>query len=135
MSKNSREYRALISANDKLVKVAKNNITSLSVQLTADGLINQEQQRRVRDIREARGDALNSAAELITLVTDKVEEDVSNYSVFLKILQKERSTYKMVLEDLEFEDDLSVDLPIPELQPPSMIVNCTLKVHAPARKC
>ena len=102
MSRNSPEYRALIKATGKLTRVVKNNITSLCADLVANNLITPDQQRKLRNPNQ---DVLDRAADLVELITDKVEQNPANYYTFVKILEEDRATYKDVLELLVLPND------------------------------
>ena len=98
MSKNTPEYDAILKATGKLTKVLKNNITSICAELVANKLITPDQQRKLRNANQ---DVLERAADLVELLTDKVEENPANYHTFVKILEDEdKATYKAVLESL-----------------------------------
>ena len=102
MSRNSPEYRAIVKATGKLTKVFKNNITSICAELVANDLITPDQQRGLRNPNH---DALERAADLVQLLTDKVEANPANYRTLVKILEEDRSTYNDVLESLALPSD------------------------------
>ena len=102
MSRNSREYRALLKATGKLTRAVKNNITSLCADLVASDLITPDQQRALRNPNI---NVLERAADLVQLIADKVEESPVNYHTFIKSLEEDRATYKDVLESLVLPDD------------------------------
>lgn len=102
MSRNTAEYRALRKATGKLTRVGKNNITSLCVELFAKDLISADQQRRFRNTNV---DALERAADLVQVLTDKVEENSANYYTIVGILGEDRTTFNDVLECLSLDTE------------------------------
>ena len=102
MSRNTTEYDTLLRATSKLTKVVKNNITSLCAELVSSRLITPEQQRALRNPNH---DVLERAADLVALVTEKVEEDRGRYHDLLAILKQDENTYREVLNVLELPDD------------------------------
>ena len=102
MSRNTTEYDTLLRATSKLTKVVKNNITSLCSELVSSRLITPEQQRALRNPNH---DVFERAADLVTLITDKVEEDCSRYHDFVGILKQDENTYREVLKVLELPND------------------------------
>ena len=99
------EYRALRKATGKLTRAVKNNITSICAELAANDLITPDQQK---EFRNPHHDAVERAADLVQFLTDRVEQDPSNYHTLVAILDEDRGTYKDVLEYLVLSDD-SVD--------------------------
>ena len=102
MSRYCAEYRALIKATGKLTRVVQNSITSLCADLVANELITPDQQRKLRNPNQH---VLDRAADLVELITDKVEQNPTTYYTFVKILEEERATYKEVLQFLALPDD------------------------------
>ena len=97
MSRNSAEYRAILKATGKLTKTFRNNITSICAELVAKDLITPDQQRSLRNPNH---DPLERAADLVQLLTDKVEANSANYHTLVKILEEDTATYNDVLESL-----------------------------------
>ena len=60
-------------------------------------------------------DAIERAADLVQLLTDKVEENTANYHTLIRILGEDRATYKDVLECLALPSDPTPG-PRPEAQ-------------------
>ena len=108
MSKNTTEYRILVKATGKLTKAVQNNITSLCVELVANELITPDNQKALRNPNR---DAVERAADLVELITDKVEQNSANYHAFVKILKEDAATYKHVLELLECAASASLNTP------------------------
>ena len=104
MSRNSREYRTLIKATGKLTKAVQDHITPICAELVANDLITPENQAALRN---AQRPAIERAADLVTLITGKVEQNPENYHTFVKILKEDKATFKDVLVLLEFSDDTS----------------------------
>ena len=102
MSRNTPEYRAILKATGKLTKILKNNITPICAELISKDLITLEQQKHLRNPNK---DAVDRAADLVELLTDKVEENSANYHALVQILEEDRATYKDVLEALALPSD------------------------------
>ena len=97
MDRNTPEYRAILKANESLTRALMNNFIPICAKLVANDLITPDQQRKLRNPNQ---DAMERAAELVQLLTDKVEENPANYHTLVKILEKDRATYRGVLADL-----------------------------------
>ncbi|MCG8625111.1 MAG: hypothetical protein MJE68_24325 [Proteobacteria bacterium] len=81
----------------KLTRALKNNITPICADLVANDLITTEQQKNLRNPMH---DAIERAADLVQLLTDKVEENPANYHTLIRILGDDTATYGDVLEYL-----------------------------------
>ena len=102
MSKNSPEYCSIVEATGKLTRALKNNITPICADLVSKHLITTEQQRGLRNpVHEA----IDRAADLVQLLTDKVEENPANYHTLVRILEEDKTTYGDVLEHLALPSD------------------------------
>ena len=97
MSRNSPEYCSIVKATGKLTRALKNNITPICADLVSNHLITPEQQKKLRNPNR---DAIESAADLVQLLTDKVEENPANYHTLVRILEEDKTTYRDVLEHL-----------------------------------
>ena len=97
MSRNTPEYRSILKATGKLTRALKNNITPICADLVANDLITTEQQKKLRNPMH---DAIERAADLVQLLTDKVEENPANYHTLIMILGEDTATYGDVLEYL-----------------------------------
>ena len=106
MSRNSPEYCSIVKATGKLTRVLKSNITPICVDLVSNHLITPDQQRKLRNPHH---DALDRAADLVELLTDKVEENPANYHTLIKILGEDRTMYGDVLECLALPSDSTPD--------------------------
>ena len=98
MAKNTAEYIAMIKATSKLTLAVKNHLVLLSAELVASQLITAD---KGAELRNGKIDELERAANLVKLVTDRVEQDWNNYRLFVKILIENRSAYEDVLKFLE----------------------------------
>lgn len=98
MSKNTQEYRTLLGATGKLMQTVKDSITPLCAELVSHYLITPDNSTKLMNRNV---DELDRAAELVSLVTDKVELCPDNYHIFVKILMEDRATYEEVLKVLE----------------------------------
>ena len=76
----------------------KNELTPLSQELVAGELISVDQGV---ELRNGNVGAVDRAANLVALVTNKVEQDRKNFYLFVEILANNRSVYKEILEFLE----------------------------------
>ena len=95
---NSLEYDCTIDCTPELRRSAEPNLLSLCAELLAARLVNEDKEKslRNRNIEEA-----DRAADLVSLVTNKVKEDLSNYHVFMRILKKDGRRYKTLITRLE----------------------------------
>ena len=98
MSRSTTEYFTLIKATGQLTRAVKNDLVHLSVELVANQLITVD---KGEELRNRNVDVMERAAELVALVTNKVEQDKKNYYTFVRILIGYRITYGKVLEVLE----------------------------------
>lgn len=76
----------------------KPDLIALCGELLRARLINEDKERslRNRNVEEA-----DRAAELVSLITDKVKEDPENYHKFVTILKKDEQQYKALITLLE----------------------------------
>lgn len=95
---NSLEYNSMLDCVPELRLSAGANIIWLCSHLLAARLINEDKEKSLRNgnVNEA-----ERAAELISLVLDKVKENSENYHSFVKILNKDTDQFKSVLDLLE----------------------------------
>ena len=98
MSRNNTEYCTLIEATGQLTRAVKNDLVQLSVELVANQLITVD---KGEELRNRNVDVMERAAELVALVTNKVEQDKKNYYTFVRILMDHKLTYEEVLKVLE----------------------------------
>ena len=98
MAKRTEEYLAMIKATVRLTNAVKNELTPLSQELVARELISVDQGVELRNRNLG---AVDRAANLVALVTNKVGQDRKNFYVFVEILTEDRSVYKEILEDLQ----------------------------------
>ena len=94
----SPEYECFLDCVPKLRVSIRANLLELSGELLAARLISptKESSLRNRNIDEE-----DRAADLVSLVLHKIEEDSENYHVFVNILKKDQPQYKTVIELLE----------------------------------
>ena len=88
----------MIKATVRLTNAVKNELTSLSQELVARELISVDQGV---ELRNGNISAVDRAANLVALVTNKVEQDRKNFYHFVEILNDNQSTYKEILKDLQ----------------------------------
>ena len=94
----SLEYNCMIDCTPQLRSVAEPNLLSLCAELLAARLINVDNDK---SLRNRNVDEPYRAAELISLVTNKVKENSANYHVFVAILEKDEQRYSSVLTRLK----------------------------------
>jgi hypothetical protein len=95
---NSPEYNSMVDCTPELRLCVQSSIISLCGELLRARLINEDKEKslRNRSIEET-----DRAAELVSLVTNKVLEDHENYHKFVAILKKDERRYKTELALLE----------------------------------
>lgn len=98
MARNTTEYLSIIKTTSKLTCAVKNDLVWLSGELVSKQLISADQGE---ELRNGKIDAVERAAGLVKLVTDKVEQDKRNFKIFIGILMDNRAVYENVLECLE----------------------------------
>ena len=98
MDKRTEEYDAIIKTTAKLTRAVKNELTPLSQELVARELISVDQGV---EMRNGNVGAVDRAANLVALVTNKVEQNRKNFYRFVEALIDNRSVYKDILESLE----------------------------------
>ena len=100
-----------MKARDNLVLAMGHNvITPLGAELLTEGLISMENVAESQDLRVS---CYERASNLVSLIAGRVELDPVNYHTFVRILTKDRATFKDILEylGLKFhaEDDVAGD--------------------------
>ena len=113
MSRNTTEYCTLIKATSQLTRAVRNDLVQLSVELVANQLITVD---KGEELRNRNVDVMERAAELVALVTNKVEQDKKNYYTFVRILIDRRTTYEKVLEVLEPVYTTGIQLSVPYIE-------------------
>ena len=98
MAKRTKEYLAMIKATPQLTNAVKNELTPLTQELVARELISVDQGV---ELRNGSVDAVDRAANLVALVTNKVGQDRKNFHCFVEVLTDSGSVYKEILEDLQ----------------------------------
>ena len=98
MARNTPEYLSVIKATSKLTCAVKNDLVWFSGELVSKQLITADQGE---ELRNGKIDAVERAASLVKLITDKVEQDTRNFQTFIRILMDNRGVYEDVLECLE----------------------------------
>ena len=96
---NSPKYNGIIDCIPELRRSVKYNIISLCGELLRAQLINENKEESLRNAVREEADR---AAELVSLVTNKVREDPENHHKFVAILKKkDKWEYKTVIALLE----------------------------------
>ena len=93
----SPEFNAILDCIPELRLAVQPNIISLSGQLLAARLINRDKEKALRN---KNAEEAERAADLVDLVSGKVEEDPKNYHKFVEILKKDKQ-YSTVTTKLD----------------------------------
>ena len=97
--KNTAQYRMMLeyppSLKDALAD--RTNVTWLATELEKTGLITEDQ----RKLLETSVDADTRAAELISMITTKVDSNSENFTRFLDVLKKDEATYGHILAKMK----------------------------------
>ena len=96
MSRNTPEYRTIVKSNAKLTKALMDHIVPICLDLVSNNLITPTQQGKLKNTNKS--DPMESAAELVQLLINKVEANTAHYHTLVGILGEDRATYKDVLE-------------------------------------
>ena len=96
---NTEEYRNLVAVTAKLVDLLAddNNVVTLSQELKTAGLISKDNSRNMANVNVA---STVRAANLVDMVTTKVQLNSQHYTTFVDILKKDRATYGDILKDM-----------------------------------
>ena len=96
---NTEECRKLVAVTAKLVDLLANgnNVVTLSQELVTAGLINKANNREMANVQVS---ATARAADLVAMMTTKVELNSKHYTTFVDILQKDTATYEDILKDM-----------------------------------
>jgi uncharacterized LabA/DUF88 family protein len=95
---NSPEYNSMVDCIPGLRLAVQPNIISLSGELLRARLINKDKETWLRNTSISEVDR---AAELVSLVTNKVREDPENYHELVAILKKDERQYETALAKLD----------------------------------
>ena len=95
---NSPEYRTIVECTPDLTIALKDDLTRLSGELFAAGLIADDNAADLR--RQDRGKA-DRAAQLAEFVRNKVSLDTGNYCSFIQVLEKRKNDHNEILRILE----------------------------------
>ena len=98
--KNTPQYRKILEYTPSLTDVLANgtNIVRLAGELVRAGLINKANERKMLNTAV---DADIRAAELISMVTTKVDLNSQNFTTFLEVLGKDQATYGDILTNMK----------------------------------
>ena len=98
MDHNTPEYRTMIQCTPHLEIAIKNQLTTLSGELLAVGLLSTD---NAGALRNQTIDEADRAAKLVEFVANKVCLNTSDYLLFVEVLQKRRTDNKSILPLLE----------------------------------
>jgi hypothetical protein len=95
---NSPEYRTIIQCSPDLTTAVKDELTSLSVELLAAGLIagDNAASLKIQFIGQA-----ERAAQLVEYVRNRVSLNTDNYHSFIGVLEKRKDVYEDILKILD----------------------------------
>ena len=96
--KNTPEYQTVLALVENLRLAVKPNLTTLSGALMARRLISPDNES---DLRNQMIDESQRAAQCIKLVQDRIEQDASNYHLFIKVLENNKLEYNTILSKLQ----------------------------------
>ena len=88
------EYEKLISSSHKLRIAFQDQLTSLSEDLCADGMISNDNKTEVLNQSTP---LPNRASKLVDLVTNRVKVMREDYRTFVTLLKRNQRTYKPIL--------------------------------------
>ena len=92
------EYRTLKRYIPEIITAVKSNLTSLSGRLLSRNLISPENDAKLRNQTR---DEEDRAAELVTLLLDKVKLNKENYRIFIDVLRTSGDHFNDLLSKLE----------------------------------
>ncbi len=101
MMADSQEYNTLRSYVPEVTTAVKANLTSLSGRLLSRNLISSESDAKLRN--ESKSEEVR-AADLVSLVLDKVELNKENYRIFIDILRTSGAHFSDLLSKLEVQE-------------------------------
>ena len=90
------EYHTIIRCTPLLEDAARNNLTGLSRELSAVGLISPDSASELVDPRT--GTMIERGAKLVELVANRVKENSKDYVLFIQVLTRR---YKDTVQELE----------------------------------
>ena len=98
--KNTMEYGKILHISPKLCDVvADGNVITLSRKMFEAGLISDSNAGKT--LRNVMVDSkMRRAAELVQMITTKVELNSENFHKFLEVLEKDQDTYKDIIQEL-----------------------------------
>ena len=101
----SPEYEAMKDCVPRLRLAVKGDLVTISGELLAARLISEDKEASLRNKMIDEGER---AAEMVSLIMDKVREDRGNYHVFLEILKQDhlRGRYQSIIGKLEEKFDM-----------------------------
>lgn len=106
MMADSQEYNTLRSYIPEVTTAVKANLTSLSGRLLSRNLISSESDAKLRN--ESKSEEVR-AADLVSLVLDKVKLNKENYRIFIDILRTSGAHFSDLLSKLEVQETECID--------------------------
>ena len=103
--KDTVQYRKMLECTPSLIDVLADgaNTVRLAGELVKAGLINRANERRMRNTAV---DAEVRAAELISMVTTKVDLNSKNFDTFVEVLEKDGATYGDIVIEMKKLDSM-----------------------------
>ena len=95
---NTPEYRTIVQCTPELTAAVKDDLTSLSGELLAAGLIAED---NAANLGNQFIDKAQRAARLLEYVRNRVSLDPDNYHSFVRLLEKRRDDHKDILKILD----------------------------------
>ena len=95
---NTPEYRTIIQCTPELTAAVKDDLTSLSGELLAAGLIAEDNAANLRNQFIGKAER---AARLVEYVRNRVSLDPGNYHSFIQVLEKRKDDHKNILRILD----------------------------------
>ena len=92
------EFRTIVQCTPKLVDALKDDLSSLSGELLAEGLINSDNEAALRNQSHNPADR---AAHLAGFIRNRVKVDPGSYAVFIETLKKRETDHKSLLKILD----------------------------------
>ena len=96
--KNTPEYQTVLTLVENLRLAVRPNLVSLGGALMARGLISPENEPELRNTANT---VAQRAARCVELVQEMIEQDASNYNLFIEVLESDKLQYRAILSKLQ----------------------------------
>lgn len=98
LSENNAGYNVLIQCGEKIIEELMKDPKTLAIQLHAKQFISDDTLEETNELNET---SRNKARRLYTAILGTVKQHPQRYADFISILEKYRSLYKDLLEELD----------------------------------